>query len=526
MCESMFVFLQVIAMHYDEVVRLLPQDHTLLKDCAAALNAPDNVLNQQLVKLRETIATLLEEEQDEEQNEGGVDEEDQAGDAEVELKDEGDEVDGERGGGEGGGDVIVSEGGAGGGHDEGVDGERGGGEGGDDVIVSVGGAGGGYDEGVDGERGGGEGGDDVIVSVGGTGRGHDEGVDGERGGGEGGDDVIVSVGGAGGGHDEGVDGERGGGEGGDDVIVSVGGAGGGYDVMTDEMETAQEEDHKVLLQVEPQVGGLGDVHQGEGFGLEREEQTQTFPGTALNGGRDEEGDRVRQRISEGIGGVEKLLGTGGAVLLGESSALNEVIEEDPNFPCGPGVYHVSSTGAVEELDLDFVAGAEEDLSVSVAMDNETGLMCDKPRLPDHWPEGSIPEAREPHEVGVAPHVVGVARSQSKAIPLSACASSSSQPNSSTSLEASSSVGETGSVGGTPSLASSHGETPSKENSLFSLGPGSPSGGGESLVSSTESQGGVDREALAMRTRQMSLHMTTQEEDVIAVPTITRSSSSG
>ena len=46
--------------YYDELTKLLPHDHTLIRLCASSLSAADVTLTQHLLQLQETIATLTE----------------------------------------------------------------------------------------------------------------------------------------------------------------------------------------------------------------------------------------------------------------------------------------------------------------------------------------------------------------------------------------------------------------------------------------------------------------------------------
>lgn len=330
--------------------------------------------------------------------------------------------------------------------------------------------------------------------------------------------------------------------------------------------------------------GKGEVRREE----VREEVDEEDMKGVKNEMRDEVGDKVREGVMEeeevreevgeemkeeenGVGRSEAVLevpfvaaGLEDEGLIADVvTSLPGVIQDSPEFPSGPTCIFSNSHPISGEPDLDSTLSRVEELDLDATLSHaeEPDLDAVLSRAEDNWsvsrpletegdnatsavlvPQGEdVPEGNRSAGGG---DVLGVARSQFKAIPQAIVGYTSnnlllnnSTPNS---LGGNSSVGDTpsGSIGGISSQGESVGGTPSMDSSvggmsfggIFLLGDSGHYVSLDPSASSLESQGGVDyqdKEATASRTRQMSLHMAnSKEEDVIAVPVITRSSSTG
>jgi len=248
--------------------------------------------------------------------------------------------------------------------------------------------------------------------------------------------------------------------------------------------------------VESGVGGVkrhGDEIQEEVEDLRSEISTLPDQGGMSLVTREEE----VQRSDEKAGGD--------AVL---APAWSEEIEEDPNFPRGQVLY---TTNALchQEPDLDSLEMMED----SVANSNKLEAPS------DHWTEEPLPESSE------TPPPLNVARSQSKSIPQAA------PPTSSISLESSPIDGSAASsLTGTPSTSregslraswsrdalvdtmnSQRDEIKEGQKGIIREGQADQEG------MAKEGQEVIDKEALAMRVRQMALLVASTQEDVVAVP---------
>ncbi len=253
----------------------------------------------------------------------------------------------------------------------------------------------------------------------------------------------------------------------------------GTDSKDEEMQETESSKH---LDTMEQIDGEAEQVDGE---AERAIGHSTSSGT----------DNVAGDVPDEVGVVHGMGVAQGA--RNASSALHEVVQDDASFPSGPASLRVCA----EEIDLDCMMGPEEEDAVQ-----DGPLLLLSSEITEETIVGgaqslAIPVSRASEE--------GRAHSQSQAIPVARA-----------SVENDSVSDGAGSVGMTTSLTSSQGaDTLSRENSfqgIFTVGDG--------VISSMESQGGVDKEGVAMRSRQMSLQAASLEEDVIAVPTITRSSS--
>lgn len=297
-------------------------------------------------------------------------------------------------------------------------------------------------------------------------------------------------------------------------------------------EVVGEMDEEVVGEVREAVVGEGN---GEVVGeVEREEA-----------GNVEEGSEEELKVRSVIADLEEE-----HLHSDVTGLLQGGIQDGSDFPSGPIFSDSQISG---EPDLDSTLSQAEEVELDSAFSRaEDDCTPSKPLEVEGSDAESAEVIAEGEEVPWGNNlaggndVMGVARSQSKAIPQAVVGYmpnslelSNSTPNS---LKGSSSVGGTpsdsvgrlsslgGSVGGTPSMDSSMGNTPSFGGTV-SLGGSRHCVSLDPSVSSVESQGALDyqdKETAASRTRQMSLHVASskEEEDVIAVPVILRSSSTG
>ena len=245
----------------------------------------------------------------------------------------------------------------------------------------------------------------------------------------------------------------------------------------------QTENGEELVKVDKGVGGSGDCSgvedggsvvgrlEGRGYGAQKVGDLPDQGGVSPVA---KEGEV--QRSEDGVDGDD-----------GVAPDWSGRMEEDGNFPKGP-IFYTASSLSHQEPDLD---------SLEVMGDSVTNSNKPDSRL-EQWTE-------EPQSSEACPS--SVARSQSKNIPQTA------PPPNSASLEPSPTGGSAGSsLADTPSSTTLENsfKAPWTEDSL-----GATIDSHRGVVK--EGQEGVDKEALAMRVRQMSLLVASSQEDVIAVP---------
>lgn len=308
-----------------------------------------------------------------------------------------------------------------------------------------------------------------------------------------------------------------------------------------------------------EMGGLGQTECADGACSDRVDGGDgvRLSSTAVNGEADDRSVEVGEEVWEengeerreeakvhlALGLEEERLGRNAVPTTGG------MIQAGSDFPSGPIRSDFLDSG---EPDLEHTLYQEEDTYIDATLSRADGTWITPSALVvvGNSAESAVVEARreevpEANRCAEGSGAVGVARSQSQAIPpdiasymLNNLQLNNSTPNS-TGGNSSVESAPSGYVEGTPSLGGSVSGTPSLEASMGCVSsPRGSVGGIVSLgdsefhvsldppLSTLEHQGGLechlDKDAIARRTRQMSWHATSTEEDVIAVPVTTRS----